>query len=361
MKQKYMKLNTLALGIACLSITGSAHAGFFVIDSDPPEPQLQPQSYSKQSSPLPAQKSQQQQQPQQTSLPQQPVALTNPAPVHGVATAIPESQASAKRLPPIEQKRLDALREWERSGVAEALVGQNGSIEFPYGYSRPVIACAPLHICTIILQPGEAITSLSIGDTVRWLAQQSVAGTKPVIVVKPTQAAISTNMVVTTDAGRVYYMHLVADKSRYVPIVSFYDPANMMQQEQSAISAAESARIAAEARAKAFAEKRDQETIATFKPGFDPAKLDFNYRCRGNDEDLLPARVFSTETHTYLQMPSGMKAKDAPAIFALRGEQTELVNMRVKGDYYVVDGKPTQFRLLVGVGPVQSAVTCERK
>lgn len=331
-----MKLKYITVMTAIIGMTGSAFgAGSFKIIDDP--------------------------QQQQSSLPQQQVATSNPAPVQGVATAIPEIKASIKWLPPVEQKRLEALREWERSGVAEALVGQNGSIEFPYGYSRPVISCAPLHICTIILQAGEAITSLSLGDTVRWLAQQSVAGTKPVIVVKPTQAAVSTNMVVTTDAGRVYYMHLVADKDKYVPLVSFYDPAGMMRQEQSAVAAAEAARIAAEARAKALAEKRDQETIAAFKPGFDPVRLDFSYRCRGNDEDLLPARVFANETHTFLQMPSGMKAKDAPAIFALRGEQTELVNMRVKGDYYIVDGKPVQFRLLVGVGQDQSAVTCERK
>jgi len=288
--------------------------------------------------------------PTQSALP------SNPAPVPGVATAIPEARTAVRHLPPAEQKRIAALREWERTGVAEALVGDNGSIEYPYGYSRPVISCAPLHVCTIILQPGEAITSLSLGDTVRWLAQQSTAGNKPVIVAKPTQAAISTNMVVTTDAGRVYYMHLVADKEKYVPIVSFYDPAGMMRQEQSAIAAAESARLAAEA-AKA---KRDQEIIASFKSGFDPAKLDFNFRCRGN-EDLLPARVFATETHTYLQMPTGMKAKDAPAIFAMRGDQTELVNMRVKGDYYIIDGKPAQFRMLLGVGRDQSTVTCERR
>lgn len=296
-----------------------------------------------------------------TAPPTQTVAATNPAPVPGAAVALPDGRQSAKRLPIVEQKRLAAVREWEKTGVAEALVGANGSIEYPYGYSRPVISCAPLHICTIVFQPGEAITSLSLGDTVRWLASQSMAGDKPVVVVKPTQAAISTNMVVTTDRGRVYYMHLVADKEKYVPIVSFYDPAAMTRANHDAIAAAEAARAAAEMKAKALAEKREQEVIGTFRPGFDPAALDFNYRCKGNDEDILPSRVFSSDTHTYLQMPSGMKAKDAPAVFALRGDQTELLNMRVKGDYYVIDGKPSKLKLLVAVGRDQSAVTCERK
>lgn len=278
-----------------------------------------------------------------------------------VAKTLPANKTSAKKLPVVEQKRLEALEKWEQTGVAEALVGANGSIEYPYGYSRPTISCAPLHVCTIILQAGESITSLAMGDTVRWLASQSMAGDKPVIVVKPTQAAVSTNLVVTTDKGRVYYMHLVADKTKYVPMITFYDPAEMVRKNQEAEAAAAAARLAAEMKAKALAEKREQEVIAGFKPGFDPASLDFNYRCRGDDENMLPARVFSTEEHTYLQMSPRIRSKDAPALFAMRDDQTELVNYRVKGDYYIVDGKPSKLRLVLGVGRNQSQVTCERK
>lgn len=277
-------------------------------------------------------------------------ATANAESVPAVAVAIGDGQASAKRLPKPEQERLAAAQRWERSGAADALIGQNGSIEYPYNYSRPKIACAPLHVCTIILQDGEAINSLSLGDTVRWLAQQTEAGDKPVIVVKPTQPGISTNMVVATDAGRVYYMHLIADAKQYVPIVSFYDPANMVQQQRSA-----------EEIAAAKAAKREKETIGTFKAGFDPAKLDFAYKCKGNDRSLLPARIFASDTHTYIQMSEQMKAKDAPAVFAMRDDQTELVNMRIKGDYFVIDGKPEAIKMMVGVGNDQSAVTCQQK
>lgn len=288
---------------------------------------------------------------------EQQVAQPAPDPIAAVAVPVADGAASAKRLPRAEQARYEAAKRWERSGVADALVGQNGAVEYAYGYSRPTISCAPLHVCTIILQEGEAITSMSLGDTVRWLAQQSTAGEKPVIVVKPTQPGISTNLVVTTDAGRVYYMHLLADSKQYVPIVSFYDPAEMMREEQSAISNARAAKLAAQA----LAAKKADETIASFKPGFDPAKLDFDYVCRGNDARLLPSRVFASDTQTYFQMPADMRAGDAPAVFALRGEQTELVNMRVKGGYYIIDGKPAKMKLLVGVGDEQSAVTCAHK
>ncbi|MBK7656782.1 MAG: TrbG/VirB9 family P-type conjugative transfer protein [Betaproteobacteria bacterium] len=85
----------------------------------------------------------------------------------------------------------------------------------------------PLHVCSVALQDGEAATSVSIGDTVRWLLQTATAGTKPVLMIKPTQAGLSTNLVVTTDKGRIYYMHLVSSKTEYVPMVSWYDPAAM--------------------------------------------------------------------------------------------------------------------------------------
>lgn len=267
-----------------------------------------------------------------------------------VSIAIQDGKASARRMPTNAQRRLQAARDWEKTGVADALVGQNGEIEYPYGYSRPTISCAPLHVCTIVFQPGEKIVSLSLGDTVRWLAQQTTAGKKPVVVVKPTQPGTSTDMVVTTDAGRVYYMHLVADARKYVPLVSFYDPAGMVQRQDASAAAAEAAKA-----------RHDAETVADFKAGFDPARLDFNYVCKGNDASLMPARVFASATHVYLKMPASMRAQDAPAVFAVRNGKTELINSHVKGDYYIVDGKPAALRLLVGVGQDQSAVTCEHK
>jgi type IV secretory pathway VirB9-like protein len=115
---------------------------------------------------------------------------------------------------------LPRQQRWEQTGAADALIGASGAVEYPYGYSRPKITCAPLHVCSVALQDGEAVTSVSIGDTVRWLLQNATAGSKPVLMIKPTQAGLSTNLVVTTDKGRVYYMHLVSSKAEYVPMVS---------------------------------------------------------------------------------------------------------------------------------------------
>ena len=262
---------------------------------------------------------------------------------------------------PLSDRATDAAaQQWLRTGVANNIIGTNGSIMYAYGQSRPTITCAPLHVCVINLLAGEHITSLSIGDSVRWLVQPTNAGDRPVVVVKPTAAGLVTNLVVTTDAGRVYYMTLVSDAHDYVPLVGFYDPQQLvinLQQQAAQARAAEQAK----------ADARKQAVVAPLGD-IDPAKLDFDFRCVADDNhadldnaDLLPVRVFAGGGHTYLQMPPDMKFTDAPAVFNTSDGSTELMNSRLVHSYYVIDGLPTKFKLVLGVGKNSRAVTCHHE
>ena len=262
---------------------------------------------------------------------------------------------------PLSDRATDAAaQQWLRTGVANNIIGTNGSIMYAYGQSRPTITCAPLHVCVINLLAGEHITSLSIGDSVRWLVQPTNAGDRPVVVVKPTAAGLVTNLVVTTDAGRVYYMTLVSDAHDYVPLVGFYDPQQLvinLQQQAAQARAAEQAK----------ADARKQAVVAPLGD-IDPAKLDFDFRCVADDNhadldnaDLLPVRVFAGGGHTYLQMPTDMKFTDAPAVFNTSDGSTELMNSRLVHSYYVIDGLPTKFKLVLGVGKNSRAVTCHHE
>jgi type IV secretion system protein VirB9 len=228
--------------------------------------------------------------------------------------------------------------EFAETGMAPAIVGTNGMVMYAYGQSRPSIVCAPLHICTIALLEGEQITNESIGDSVRWLVQPTTAGNQPIIVIKPTVAGIATNLVVTTDAGRIYYLTLIAKKTDYVPLVGFYDPqkiiVNIQHQNQVALAALEARRKA----------------VVSDLGNVDPATLDFNYSCSGNNDSIKPVRVFAAGGHTYLQMPPDMKYGDAPAVFNTSGKSTELMNSRLVHNYYVIDGIPAKFKLVLGVG-----------
>jgi hypothetical protein len=70
----------------------------------------------------------------------------------------------------------DAASTWAQTGDAPVLVGTNGAVMYAYGQSHPSVTCAPLRICVINLIAHEHITSMSIGDSVRWLIQSADAG-----------------------------------------------------------------------------------------------------------------------------------------------------------------------------------------
>jgi type IV secretion system protein VirB9 len=59
--------------------------------------------------------------------------------------------------------------------------------------------------------------------------------------------------------------------------------------------------------------------------------------------------VFDDGLKTYIQMADGMKAGEAPALFIKDDGQVNLVNYRVKDNYYVVDRIFNQAELRNGV------------
>ena len=238
------------------------------------------------------------------------------------------------------QRIKEASFNWEAAGEknAETLTGDDGSVEYPYGASQPVVACSPLHLCVVKLQEGETISNVALGDSVRWKVQAASAGKFPTLVIKPTRSDIKTNLTVMTDAGRIYYMTLVSYSNKWVPLISFYDPQKMVETVNHK-SILDSKAAQAEA----------DKTVATM-PGEDITAMDFGFVSMGGSSDIKPVRVFASAGHTYIQMPDALKTKDAPAIFSLVNGEQQLVNFRVKGDYYIVDGVPEKMNLVLGAG-----------
>ena len=70
-----------------------------------------------------------------------------------------------------------------------------------------------------------------------------------------------------------------------------------------------------------------------------------------------PIRAFDDGSHVYIQMPPRMKSSEAPALLVDAGSGTQMVNYRVKGNYYVVDRLVTDAILVSGVGRDQDRVT----
>jgi type IV secretion system protein TrbG len=248
-------------------------------------------------------------------------------------------------LPTTRSATLRAAREWSATGTAPTLVGKNGVVMYAYGESHPEVVCAPLHACAIELLSPDTITDRSIGDSVRWHVQTATAGQRPVLIVKPVRSGLSTNLVVTTAKGRVYYIALQSDRSSFVPAVGFYDPAALVEH----INRRLGDRVAQ-------AEAKRQRLVASLG-NVNPADLDYSYWTEG-PKALRPVRVFSAQGHVYIQMPKSLQYRNAPALFVVGSKGgNQLVNYRVVGRYYVVDEMFREARLVLGTGSGAQVVT----
>jgi type IV secretion system protein VirB9 len=81
---------------------------------------------------------------------------------------------------------------------------------------------------------------------------------------------------------------------------------------------------------------RAQSTVADVVPALD--NLHFNYEISGDDATWKPVRAFDDGTHVYIEFPRMLDRGDAPPLFVKgHGDTADLVNYRVRGNYYVVD------------------------
>src|SRR6185312_11871285 len=115
-----------------------------------------------------------------------------------------------------------------RAGQNTPTSGKDGRVLYAFGAGLPVVVCAPLRVCTIELQPGEKITGEpQIGDSVRWNVSPAIYGqgeeTTSVIVLKPQEPGLDTNLLITADR-RAYYLRLVSKPQDYVARVAFSYP-----------------------------------------------------------------------------------------------------------------------------------------
>nr|WP_280971489.1 P-type conjugative transfer protein TrbG [Cupriavidus gilardii]WDE72631.1 hypothetical protein [Cupriavidus gilardii] len=226
---------------------------------------------------------------------------------------------------------------------------ENDVLRFPFGMGIPTLVCAPLRACDIELQPGEKITNPVIGDSVRWVSAFSTSGegdtATPHVTVKPLHAGLKTNMQIFTNR-RVYKIDLESSDTKHMPAIGFYYPHDMAQSWARNVNAAQKAE-----------QDEDQRKIADM-PLLRPDQLNFKYSIDGDSNVAwYPVRAFDDGTRVYIQMNPGMKSSEAPALVLIgKDGNSELVNYRVKGSYYIVDKLFDRAALIVGVGRNQTKV-----
>ena len=246
---------------------------------------------------------------------------------------------------------VDRARQWTNRYNAPAQ-GESGRVVYVYGKGLPEVVCAPLRICTLELQPGEqVIAEPQIGDSVRWHVTPSVYGSGPnrteLVVIKPQELGLDTNLVLTTNR-RVYYIRLVARANDYMPRVAFSYPDDERRAWEEHM-----------ARQK----RQEAAKVATLNTSLE--NLNFNYVVasdKGNTEHMLPTRVFDDGQKTFIHLPPGAAHRETPALMIVGADGSmDMVNYRVQGDAYVVDRLFDRAVLVLDVGSNQRRVTISSK
>lgn len=225
---------------------------------------------------------------------------------------------------------------------------------YPYGEElEPIVDCKPLRTTDIQLQPGETITDVAMGDTERWMATPAASGDPrnpvPHLSLKPQTPGIETNLTIYT-TKHIYHLTLRSRGSHAMREVEFYYPDELLTAMKEADS------VAMESKREAADPPGDSGSIVKVA-SVDPAQLNFAYAVAGGNVAWKPIRAFDDGSHTYIQMPAGMKTSEAPALLVNAGSGTQMVNYRVEGNYYIVDRLFSDAILVSGVGRGQDRVT----
>jgi P-type conjugative transfer protein TrbG len=186
------------------------------------------------------------------------------------------------------------------------------------------VYAAPGQVTDVSLQQGEQLVGsgpVAAGDTVRWIVGDTESGTgnskKVHILVKPTRPDIVTNLVINTDR-RTYLMELRSTEKTYMASVSWQYPEDQLIALRRQNAAAESA--------------------APIETGVNIGALNFRYSIEGDDPAWRPLRAFDDGSKVYIEFPSGIRQGEMPPLFVIGpAGGSELVNYRVRQNYYVVD------------------------
>jgi type IV secretion system protein VirB9 len=256
-------------------------------------------------------------------------------------------------LSPKEQRAVRLSDEWKRRADMPTR-GQEGAVVFTFGATLPTVVCAPLYPCNLLLQPGEVVQQLDVGDPVRWKVTPSFYGTgsnaTTALVIKPTDSGLESALTVSTDR-RLYVVKLASRLRDWMPKVAFSYPEDVQQ-----------------AWAHYYAAQGRAREATVMSDGMNIDALDFGFRISGDSPSWRPIRVYTDGRKTYIQFPREMQFDEAPALVALGNDaglfsspSKQLVNYRKVRDRYVVDKVLTRAALISGVGSDQTQVEITRE
>jgi type IV secretion system protein VirB9 len=266
--------------------------------------------------------------------PPQIIEVPKPLPLPGQLKPQPKPAPDKKPKPP--EETMSAA-----NGAAKIEPSASGYINAMQVYPFTEGALYHLYaavnqVSDIALEPGERLTSVSSGDTVRWVIGDTTSGEgtgqRTHIMVKPSAPDLATNLVITTDR-RAYHLELSSTEKTYIASLSWTYPLSVLTA------------------LKADAAKQALGGQVIAEPGVAIENLHFRYRIEG-EASWRPVQVFDDGNKVYIQFPSTLTQGEAPPLFVVgTGGKPALVNYRLKGSTYVVDRLFAAAELRLGEAP----------
>ena len=201
------------------------------------------------------------------------------------------------------------------------------------------VYAAPGQITDIALEPGESLTGagpIAAGDTARWIIGDTESGsgvTRRVhVLVKPSRADITTNLVVTTDR-RTYMLELRSGQKPYMPAVAWAYPQSPSQ--------------------------RQAMPATPVIPA--AAARNYRYGLTGGNPPWKPVAVYDDGRRVYVEFPRGIVQGEMPPIFVIGPEgEAQIANTRIHQHILIVDRLFGAAELRLGSGDRQQTVRIVR-
>jgi type IV secretion system protein VirB9 len=261
------------------------------------------------------------------------VTIAKPLPLPGQLLPPPSARRRADKRPPtvqVDAANKAALQEPNTHGYINAIQ----VYPFTQGALYRLYA-APERVSDIALQPGETLTAVAAGDTVRWVVGDTTSGsgeTRRVhVLVKPFAPGLTTNLVIATDR-RAYHLQLDSTDNTAMAAISWTYPQDLL-----------------------LALQRRNENADAAKPvasGVILENLRFRYAISGDTPPWRPVRAFDDGSKVFIEFPARIDQGEAPPLFVVGPEgDNQLVNYRVRRNYYIVDRLFAAAELRLGIDP----------
>lgn len=276
-------------------------------------------------------------------------------PVIGMIVMIISVSATGATAQVTQAAVRSAVRSFAETGEARVIRTATTNA-FPFGAEIPVLRCAPLRTCKVLLNGDEEYLGHVAGDTERWFIQETVGpGGVSLIVIKPRECNVTTDVTVTT-SKRIY--DLLADAPScddgdenpdlpYTPLVEFYYPNEFITEAVDAQERARDARrtqvASSDERVVPGAAVSSARPVATAPGMVDPTSLHFAYDWRRDPEyPWVPEQVYDDGLHTFIRLPAAARRHEQPILFEVAPDGSlSMINYHItpmdSGDVFTVD------------------------